>query len=265
MDIYSKAISKIIIFVIIVHVGVIVWISKGDRATQSSLKSPKQKLIVKTVSIQKQAEKIFPINTTKQPRKEAIAERKNKTESIKTAPLKSQKNVIQEGFKKSEKETVTKAFSQHKPIKKDVIENKPPKSRVNKSSKTLESIAKIQKNLDKGNFSKIKDSEIADLEEISVLNIDSTEIFAKSEAGYYNALLSCLKNNLILPELGEVKIKLTIDRNGKVLTIETLHAQSAWNKQYLESYLPVIVMPPFEQYYKGMNQKTFTITLINNN
>lgn len=101
------------------------------------------------------------------------------------------------------------------------------------------------------------------MKSISALNIDSAEFTAANESSYYAALVSSLKSHLKLPELGEVKVQITIKRNGSVHKLEILGSKNDWNKEYLEKHLPELSLPPFGDNFKGKDKQTFTITLTN--
>lgn len=239
---------NIVIIVIAVHLGLISWVIIIEKTNfPVTLKQHKQKLFVKTVSLIDKAEKpllLTPISKVENPPK--IESKKKEEPRLLKNPTKTQK-----------KEPALKNTSTNKIVKKNTKENM-------KTSKMQENLAKIRNNFNKDNPLKKNDSEIADLAEIVTLNIDS-QIATLNAANYYDALVNCLKKGLILPEMGEVKVNLTIDHKGKVLKLETLESKSIWNKQYIEKHLPKLTMPSFELYYKGIAHKTFTITLTNEN
>ena len=273
---------SIVFFVIAVHLGLIAWIIIIEFTTPQAVKPYKQKLVVKTVSVIDPSEMILqPISFKEQKENPSKIQLKKKEEQKvpKKDPIKPQtkeelKVPKKDPIKPQKKEPIVEKLPSNKAVKKDTSTKKKadPSPKVvspnlmkddKKTSKMQENIAKIRKNLNKSSFSNKSNGEVADLGEIIALNIDSAEITARNEANYYDALVSCLKRGLVLPELGEVKVNITIDQKGKVLKLETLQSKSAWNKQYLEKQLPTLTMPTFELYYKGITQKTFTITLTN--
>lgn len=85
------------------------------------------------------------------------------------------------------------------------------------------------------------------------------------ENRYEEELISFLESCLSFPEKGEenekVKLKLTLKRDGSVQKVEILQAHSEKNRYYCESTLNSLSFPPFGTYFKGKNQKIFTITL----
>ena len=68
---------------------------------------------------------------------------------------------------------------------------------------------------------------------------------------------------LRLPEFGEVKIKLTLERTGRVIKVQVLNAESELNRKYIEKEIESLALPPFGNNFKGMTEFTFSITLSN--
>lgn len=93
--------------------------------------------------------------------------------------------------------------------------------------------------------------------------IDSGTTFSVKESAYRDELAKRLKLYLKLPEYGEVKVKLTIDRTGKVTFTKVLSFQSAKNASFIEQNLPKLKMPPFGDNFKGASDYDFTIVLSN--
>jgi hypothetical protein len=81
--------------------------------------------------------------------------------------------------------------------------------------------------------------------------------------GYEAELISKLKIVLKLPEMGDVKVSLTLNRQGKITQFHILSSVSAVNKKAVETHLPAISFPPFGQAYSGETTHTFTLTLTN--
>ncbi len=80
---------------------------------------------------------------------------------------------------------------------------------------------------------------------------------------YEEGLVSRLRILLKLPEMGDVRVALTLNRQGKVIKTEILSAANQVNKRAIETQLPAIQFPPFGQAFPGENTHTFTITLTN--
>lgn len=71
-------------------------------------------------------------------------------------------------------------------------------------------------------------------------------------------LISFLRTSLKLPEFGEVKIQLTVKKDGSVVRLVVLEAESQKNKAYLEKNLPQLKFPLIFD-----KEKTFTLTFCN--
>lgn len=83
------------------------------------------------------------------------------------------------------------------------------------------------------------------------------------DASYHEYLISFLQNSLELPEYGEIKAKLTIDRFGRLLTCEIIDSRSKKNSQVLKNRLPELVYPCLNDYGILDATQTFTITFKN--
>lgn len=81
------------------------------------------------------------------------------------------------------------------------------------------------------------------------------------EATYQEMLVVFLENALTLPEKGDIKITLTVTRNGSVKNVVVKKALSTRNRTYVESTLPALLLPGFGENFKGEREKTFSITL----
>lgn len=73
-----------------------------------------------------------------------------------------------------------------------------------------------------------------------------------------SALVEFLHGHLHLPEVGEVKIQLTVQKDGKVTKVVVLGAESVKNKLYLQEHLPLLQLPEQTEL-----EKTWTLTFYN--
>lgn len=81
------------------------------------------------------------------------------------------------------------------------------------------------------------------------------------ENSYRDTLVSYLENALTLPEQGNVKIALTVNRSGVVKSVLVKEAPSKANETFVEKMVPMLLFPPFEGNFKGESSHTFAITL----
>ena len=96
---------------------------------------------------------------------------------------------------------------------------------------------------------------------IQKLEIDHFE--SEEPVDYFLLLAKTLKNELELPEYGDVKLELTVLNNGRVTKLRILNASSDKNKRYLELKLPTLLLPPFSDNLKNEREHTFTLTFCN--
>jgi colicin import membrane protein len=140
-------------------------------------------------------------------------------------------------------------------------------------NKAKENLAKIGETRDKISSSSTSLSlETTTLpKEIGSLQVDALPVgevgtigeWGSKEMNYSDEVASRLKMALRLPDYGAVKIKLTLDRTGKVLKVETVQSESNKNRSYVESKIPSLLFPSFGQRFPGVSQNTFVITLQN--
>ncbi|HSX12836.1 MAG TPA: hypothetical protein VLE96_00225 [Chlamydiales bacterium] len=101
---------------------------------------------------------------------------------------------------------------------------------------------------------------------VPVIKIKSDDLPApkveeKTEENYGQILIAYLQGCLDLPEFGEVKVDLEIDRNGHLVHFEILEEKSKKNAEFLKKRLPELVLPCFNG---SMNETAiFTITFKN--
>lgn len=87
--------------------------------------------------------------------------------------------------------------------------------------------------------------------------------FSAKEASYRDEVAARLKLGLRLPDYGAVKIKLTLERSGKVASVQIVSSESSKNRQYIEKTLPTLKFPPFGSHFADASQYTFMVTLNN--
>lgn len=99
--------------------------------------------------------------------------------------------------------------------------------------------------------------------QVETLAIESANSLSPQEKSYYDELASRLKLVLRLPEFGEVRIKLTLDRSGKFVKVVIMSAESVKNSTYIEKTLPTLTYPSFGTNFSDQPQYTFIIALSN--
>lgn len=196
------------------------------------------------------------------------------------------KPVKKETLKKpaAKKETVKdkpKPKPKDKPVvQKNVAKKVPEKPKVNAQAdkaqeKQRELLAKAQQsiaNIDKtrGKIATSKNSDLllatalpGRIDSLQVESLPNAEPLTVREIGYRDELASRLRLLLKLPEHGEVKVKLTLERSGKVAKLVIVNSQSAVNRAYIEKKVPGLSFPAFGNNFEGEAQYTFLIALSN--
>lgn len=206
------------------------------------LQPKSQRLIVQTIQIKAKAPAL-PSKEIKSPVSNAIA---------KSTP----KPIIKPKMVSKEKPEIQK---------KEIVKKSPPTKNNDIQKKLLkmaqESLAKIEKSSDNLELNSVKvDHKIGKLEKIGNLKSISE---MTSEEGSKNKLCSQLRSFLKLPEHGDVEIKLSLDKNGKVIALKILDAKSERNKKYIEELLPKLTFSLKGTDFGKESIKSFNITLTN--
>lgn len=88
-------------------------------------------------------------------------------------------------------------------------------------------------------------------------------IESEIDPNYGEFLIAFLQNSLDLPEYGEVKARLEIDRFGKLVKCEIIDAKSTKNAEFLKAQLPELLFPYLNDFGIVDSTQTFTITFRN--
>lgn len=96
---------------------------------------------------------------------------------------------------------------------------------------------------------------------IDALNSENLSIGEMLAATYQEELSAYLRHLLQLPEIGEVKLRLTLTKEGKVAQVAVVSSSSDKNRQYAEKKIPTLSFPPFGERLKGEQEHTFPVTL----
>lgn len=131
-------------------------------------------------------------------------------------------------------------------------------------AKAQESIAKIQASRDKigsSKASKRSELKVPQFRSTALIADAAVETMSSGEIGYRDELASRLQLTLKMPEVGQVKLKLTLNRQGKFVKLSVLAAESQANRKYIEVTLPSLNFPPFGNQFGNVEEYTFSITL----
>lgn len=210
----------------------------GHHLISRRLKPPRP-MVVKTISIHAEP-KIQDLKPKEVPLKSVVA-----------APVASAKK---EGPTKPKPATSAKKGATAKPA--PVVKKSPPLP-VDEEDTFLKEIAKSFQNL-KVEAQKPPRPTLNLPQAIKRKTVLTQEV-ANVDPTYSEFLIAYLQNALDLPEFGEVKAKLEIDRFGRLVDLEILEAKSVKNAQFLKAELPQLDFPA------GIADATevFTITFRN--
>jgi len=275
----DSSLLYIAFFVLVVHLTAIGWSWMDFQALPLPKKA--QKLAVKTVSLTpkspakvlpKQVEVPTPVlehepeaaPVQEEPKLEPKVEPKE-VPKVEVQPKPVAKTKVEKKKPTPIKKPVQKVVEKPKP---QATKEKPKPSALDAKKKKLlaqaqESIAKIDRSSAKisaGKYSKIpelKTPTIALLEGNGTIHSAMTD----GEIGYRDELASRLKLLLKLPEVGQVKVKLTLNRVGKFVKLVVVSSESAANRKYIEKTLPTLTFPSFGNQFGNVEEYAFSITL----
>lgn len=245
--------KKATIFALVLHLIVLAFVvsPSADRKKKSPstivVRTIQAPLPSVTTATSKPAQKSKPVAApTKAPAKPSSPAKKE----VKPVPPKVSKESPKPIAKKvPEKKPIPKP--KPAPVKADP---KPSKDLQKSLEKIEETIAKIAS---KGDTIPVKPSQIV-IPEIA-LELDCLS----EEEEYISSIVRYLQTHLELPDMGEVKVDLTLRRDGSVEKVKVLSAESERNKKRLEEELPHLCFPPFSKGAQGMKTKGFILTFCN--
>lgn len=231
-------------------------------SSPSIKKQPPQKLVVRTFQTKVLTEK-KPSSSSRLPQSTppAVPSR---------SPVKNTPKQPSKAKPKAPIETKTAPKKQTpSPKKEPVVKKTEPRStQINKKPDPLkQSLQKIEENIAKIESKRVT---MAPKSELSVPPqiVFSSEILQnesgeEDEQGYISTLVDYLQQNLQLPDVGEVKIALTLRPDGSIDNIKVLTAESEKNRKRLEENLPKLKFPRPKTDKNTKQAQTFIFTFCN--
>lgn len=246
--------KKSFIFALILHVLVFAFFlfPSSDKTNK-----PPSKIVVRTIQA--------PLPATVSTKTASKSVESAKTVSSVPKPVsapspvkKPAKPVAKKAQKESSKPVVKNSSEKKvaaKPKLTPVKTDPKPSKELQKSLKEIEeTIAKIAT---KGDTIPVKQSQ-------SIVPKIALELDPLSEEEeYISSLVHHLQTHLELPDMGEVRIELTLQRNGSVEKVKVLSAESERNRKRLEEELPALCFPSFLKGDQGVKTKAFILTFCN--
>jgi hypothetical protein len=228
--------KKVSFWVICIHICILLWMALWipvKFADKKPIRVQTVKHIVKSVQ--------------KQPTISKNSEQTKKSEVKKTvsATKNNSKPEIKKTVQKSEQKTPSSTKKTKPVISEELIKE------------LEEGIAKI----DAKNEKIVRENRLDAPKWIPQFQIE-TGLFEDANS-FGQDLIECLQNTLELPEKGEVKVELTLKKEGSFVELKILHSESKKNKQFLEEELKKIHYPGFKGNLKNEKEHVFVITFCN--
>ena len=160
-----------------------------------------------------------------------------------------------------------------RPVAHKVVRSKPkpkpkPKPQPKRApSKTQQALTKARESL--ANISresdKVEEVHTEPNPELPQLRVDAepAQSVARVDSDYRDEMARRLRLILRLPDYGAVRVEVTIAKRGAVKSLEVVSAASEVNRAYIEQVLPTVTFAPIGSWFGNTNEKTFTITLEN--
>ncbi len=258
--------------VIFAHAVLMIYFS----FTSPLLLPPKTKLAVSTIRLVKeQPPKLTPVVKEKNDKK-TLSPKEEKTETlvISQPPPPKQISKKKESAQKPKTEAKqTSSKKQNKPTsnKPSKKPNPPPKKGPSSDKKVTHkkeliaqaqaSLNKIQSNPTNESLSDFVNTPSQPIQSFSATISCQSEDVSPIELSYREELANRLQLLLRLPELGEINVKLTIQKNGTIKRLEILSSESLLNRKYVEKTLLQHTMPSLGKQFGNIEDYTFTITM----
>ena len=244
--------------------------------SEEKLPEPEKEIPKKKPSVEKSPAKPKPkaVEKPKTPPKKVEPKKPTPPPKKPTPPKPPVKKAVpQPDTKAKEKAAAEKKRQQEETEKRKKKEAQEQAERARKQklvSQAQERIAKIGTSRDKATAGKGTETALKSVPSaITSLHVDALPVMqggpplSDREISYRDELAGRLKLMLRLPEYGDVKIKLTLDRSGKVASVVIVSSESAANRKYIEKTLPGMTFPAFGANFGSAAQYAFSITLSN--
>lgn len=247
----DRSFPIICFLVIALHGSFLLFLAYSDAFSVKLTIKPPQRLLVQTVALNespksKQVE-LIPSSVMKKevPIKLEAAKKESSKPGVKKVPSpivqKESKNVKIESKKTDIKSSQKKQNELFDKAKKNIAKIAQQATKTSPKKQAPEAIGSLQ------------------IDAQTDLNVQLSE----QESIYRQELATRLKLLLQLPEYGEVKLKLTLERIGKVAKLVIVSAESLSNRNYVEQTLPSLKFPAFGNNFTTESDYTFSITLRN--
>lgn len=230
--------KKIFWNVILLHVGLICWMALWI-PSQETIKKP---IHVRTVSVMK-TPKSPVIQKGVTPSQNEIAKKDADNPEIIKDVSPKKNNQVQKLASTKQVSKGVKASSKKKQVPQYLF------------NQLQESIAKIEQNRHK----EVPQGKLT--VPTHFLKVEASENDEGNE--FTSLLIECFQKELRLPEVGEVKVELTLRQDGSLVEMKLLSKESQFNAQFLEKALQAMQFPSFKGKLAKQKEHTFVITFCN--
>ncbi|HUD01882.1 MAG TPA: hypothetical protein VMR37_06110 [Rhabdochlamydiaceae bacterium] len=220
--------------------------------------TPKKHIAVRTIQPKAQSKTRTAATAAPRAIKKAAASESGAAPKPKAAPKKEAKAKTPQTAAAKQPPVKSKPIQQKKPAM--VEKGKPKKPKAKAPDKVWKEIDEALAKIDDKVYSKSQSKlDVPQMKGSSSSKIPFPDLGEIEEEGTdEESLVSFLHTSLNLPEFGEVKIQLTVKKDGSVGRLVVLEAQNQKNKAYLEKHLPLLRFPLILD-----KEKTFTFTFCN--
>lgn len=259
--------KKITYFVISVHIAFIIFISLGSPTEKKIKKDP---LIVRTKiqtpSIaQPHEKKISPSNTSTTAAKIQAPKSTPPKAVITPTPtpaVKPKAKTKPIDQKPAQKITETKQIKPKEKQQPQPTENFDiPLDLLNELEKKIASLDSVKDHSTKKTHITVPDR--IDPSASATSSSPESFDFMDSTESYAEYLAFFLKQELKLPDFGEVKVEITLNKDGSVEKCLVLNSESIKNRRYLEERLPKLTFPNFKTNKTSKEKQHFVLTFCN--
>ncbi|MBM3208611.1 MAG: hypothetical protein FJZ57_08475 [Chlamydiae bacterium] len=261
--------KKIAYLVISIHVAFILFISFG---TPTNKKIKRDPLVVRTKTLapvvtQPSEMKITPNNSNttaaKNPAPKSTPPKAVITPTPTTKPI-AKPNAKTKPIdpKPAQKTTETKHTKPTEKQQKQSTENFDiPLDLLNELEKKIANLDSVKDHSSKKTHITVPDR--IDPSTITKYSSSDSFDFMDSTESYAEYLAIFLKQELKLPDFGEVKVEITLNKDGTVEKCLVLNSESIKNRKYLEERLPKLTFPNFKTNKTSKEKQHFVLTFCN--
>ena len=255
--------KKISYCVILIHFTFILYICTSSVVKSSRKKEP---LIVRTKTVMP-SPTIQPKSTNQTDTSNAV-EKKHLAQAPKKPMPSIAKTEVKPASTKSQEKKTTQKPKDSKPIS-------PRQNQSTSSDTAIEIPEELLKNLEQ-KLSRLEGIKEKPSKKTAIIVPDKIDPISASKYSrldpfdldddvdsYPEYLAYFLKQELKLPDFGQVKVEITLNKAGCVEKCLVISSQSAKNKKYLEEKLPNLIFPKFKKSNHSYDTQQFVLTFCN--